>query len=228
VTSGRYLTIITNAVSTASFGNITINSASPFDSPVINPNFLGEYYDVATLREGVKAAQRLTQSKAFTDHFIVEPIESLVKAVAGGDESIEAAAREESTTTWQPMGSTPMTKAGGTGGVLDPTLKVLGTVGLRVVDAGAFVSFYPFLFSLQSVLMHNHSRSVLLQAVSTLSTSSQSAPRILSRRMPHNNPARRILPSLFSPHLNTHLHSFRLFRLLLNSGSSCVGQLHHC
>ncbi|KAI0030160.1 alcohol oxidase [Vararia minispora EC-137] len=138
VSSGRYLTIITNAISQASYGNITIGSASPFDPPLINPNFLGEYYDVATLREGVKASQRLASSKSMTDNFVMSPFGNLVQALDQGDEAIESLARSESTTTWQPMGSTRMTRAGGTDGVLDPTLKVFGTVGLRVVDAGAF------------------------------------------------------------------------------------------
>ncbi|KAI0028093.1 GMC oxidoreductase-domain-containing protein [Vararia minispora EC-137] len=137
--TGGYFTIITIVRQPASVGNITLSSISPFEQPLINANLLGEYYDVATMREALKAAIRVAQSPALSDGFIAAPFGALAEAVAAGatDGALEAFARNFSGTSLQPSGSTRMTRVGGTDGVLDPTLKVVGTIGLRVVDAGS-------------------------------------------------------------------------------------------
>ena len=68
-------------------------------------------------------------------------------AQAQTDDEIEQYVRNTASTVYHPCGTAAMGKTGSTGsgtGVLNSDLTVKGTVGLRVVDASAFVSIFYF------------------------------------------------------------------------------------
>ena len=110
-----------------------MNSTDPFDMPVINPNLLGTSVDLAVMREATEALRAFVAAPAWSDYIISE---FGAFANATTDSALDAYIRSTSSTMQHPVG----TVAIGAGGALDSHLKVKGTVGLRVVDASAFVS----------------------------------------------------------------------------------------
>ena len=90
--------------------------------------------------EGVKATRRFMSAPAW-DEWILQEYGSFSQARTG--EEIEQYIRSNTVTIHHVSGTAAMGKAGGLGlgsGVLNPDLTVKGTIGLRVVDASAFVS----------------------------------------------------------------------------------------
>ena len=116
-------------------GNVTLKSADPFDAPLINPALLGNEVDLAIMREGVKAAREFVKAPAWKGYIISEFGEF---ANATTEEALNEYIRNNSGTVDHPVGSVAMGKD--ESAPLTPDLKVRGTVGLRVVDASAFVS----------------------------------------------------------------------------------------
>lgn len=122
-------------------GNITLNSTNPFDAPIINPNFYDTEFDIVTIREAIKGARQFMAAPTWDDWVTGEF--GVFKA-AVTDEQIEQYARNGSDTINHVSCTAAMGKTGSTGrgsGVLNSDLTVKGTIGLRVVDASAFVSF---------------------------------------------------------------------------------------
>lgn len=116
-------------------------STDPFDHPLINSNLLdpAEPFDIFSLREGIKAARRFMAAPAWNGWILNETSPS---AEAQTDEEIEAFVRQTCFTVNHVSCTVPM-GGNGTGrgsGALESDLRVKGTVGLRVVDASAFVS----------------------------------------------------------------------------------------
>ena len=113
-------------------GKVLLRSADPLDTPRIEYNFFSAPGDLPKLREGFKLAREVAHSK---------PLESFrgVEKTPGDkvrtDAEIEAWIRKTVITAHHPAGTCAM----GTGAdaVLDPTLRVRGIEGLRVVDASA-------------------------------------------------------------------------------------------
>ena len=112
-----------------------MNSTDPFDAPLINPALLGNAVDLAIMREAVKAARAFIKAPAWSDYIISEFGEF---ANATTDEALDVYIRKNADTFDHPVGSVAMGKDETAS--LMPDLKVRGTVGLRVVDASAFVS----------------------------------------------------------------------------------------
>lgn len=134
-------------------GNITLNSSSPFDAPLINPNLLASRFDILTMVSAIKSARRFMSAPSWNG-WIVEEYGEFAEAMS--DAEIEEYARNNSATVFHPCCTAAMgpgapggDRTNGTeterrsergGGVLKSDLTVKGTVGLRVVDASAFVS----------------------------------------------------------------------------------------
>lgn len=118
-------------------GAVTITTNNPLTAPIVNPNIMGTNFDVVTMREAFKAARRFVQSAKFTQaQYIIEEVAD----VGESDASIDAYLRSSATLVFHPTGTAMMTKKDAPYGVVDPDLRVKGTVGLRVVDASIFVS----------------------------------------------------------------------------------------
>jgi choline dehydrogenase-like flavoprotein len=141
--SGKFFTVQTAVVSPAARGSISLSTVDPFVQPLIDPGLLNSEYDIATIRESIKTSIRFANASAWRG-FLDKPFEPLKKALeAGTDEALEEYARNTASTVWHPTSTAAMSNYNSSDGVLDPDLCVKGTVGLRVVDASAFVrSFF--------------------------------------------------------------------------------------
>jgi choline dehydrogenase-like flavoprotein len=123
-------------------GNITLGSTNPFDSPVIDPNFLNDEFDIFAMRESIKSARTFMAAPAWKG-WILEEVGPF--ALAQTDDEIEQYVRNTGATVNHVSGTVAMGKTGTTGsgtGALNSDLTVKGTVGLRVVDASIFVCFF--------------------------------------------------------------------------------------
>ena len=120
-------------------GNIYINSSDPFEPPLIDPWYLSHWFDLVSLREGMKLARRLGQTEPLSNFFTEEVVPGPNITT---DEDWDNWLRSNSRSQFHP-GNTcamlPLSK----GGVVDPKLKVYGTSNVRVADG----SVVPVLFS---------------------------------------------------------------------------------
>ncbi|KAI5115370.1 hypothetical protein M0805_009230 [Coniferiporia weirii] len=136
---GEMSTIIAILLRPSSTGTITLNSADPFDPPVIDPNYLSTRNDVAVLTRGLRLALRVSRTPPFStllDETEVDP--SLDHALHNlSDLDLEAVVRDRTETLFHPTSTARMARLED-GGVVDAYLRVHGVEGLRVVDASVF------------------------------------------------------------------------------------------
>jgi choline dehydrogenase-like flavoprotein len=110
-------------------GSVSLATSDPKRPPRIDPNFLGEEADLEAMVAGFKTTRRLMETPALRALQKKDMFTSNVKT----DDDIRAILRERVDTVYHPVGTCKM----GTDAmaVVDPTLKVHGLQGLRVVDA---------------------------------------------------------------------------------------------
>lgn len=111
-------------------GFISIKSADPFATPIIQPNYLESEEDRRALREGVKVARDLFAQEAFDPY---RGPELMPGAHLRTDEQLDAFVRKTAETIYHPVGSAKMGEDSES--VVDSQLRVYGVGGLRVVDA---------------------------------------------------------------------------------------------
>jgi len=116
-------------------GYISLKSSDPLAAPLIQPNYLEADEDRRALREGVKLAREVFAQKAFDAY---RGPELMPGAHVMRDEQIDLFVRKTAETIYHPVGSAKM----GTGAdcVVDPSLRVHGLQGLRIVDASIMPS----------------------------------------------------------------------------------------
>ena len=110
-------------------GSVSLRDANPESSPLIDPDFLGHPDDVEALVEGYKMTERLMKAGPL-GRFITK---DLFTANVRTDEDIREVLRQRVDTVYHPVGSCKM--GVDDMAVVDPSLKVHGLEGLRVVDA---------------------------------------------------------------------------------------------
>lgn len=115
---------------------MTINSTDPFAYPLIDPGLLSEDVDIAILREGIRSARRFVAASSWKS-YVISPAPT---NNATTDAELDDYIRSNAVSFFHPVATTAISPAGATWGVVDPDLKVKGTVGLRIVDAGVAVS----------------------------------------------------------------------------------------
>jgi choline dehydrogenase-like flavoprotein len=111
-------------------GSVSLESADPMRSPLIDPNFLGHADDLESMVAGYKTTRRLMETPALRALQKKEMFTAGVRT----DDDIRAVLRARVDTVYHPVGTAKM----GTGdsmAVVDPKLKVHGLEGLRIVDA---------------------------------------------------------------------------------------------
>ena len=106
-------------------GAVTLASADPFAAPRIAYNFLTAPEDLPRLLEGTRRALDVAR-QAPLDPYRGAPLGPLKSET---DADLEAWIRKTAITAHHPCGTCAI------GSVVDPDLRVLGTQGLRVVDA---------------------------------------------------------------------------------------------
>lgn len=111
-------------------GSIHIGSNSPFEQPVIRPNFLDSEVDQRCMIDSMKLARRIVSRPAMA-HFIAHEM-SPGTGVTSDADWLEFA-RENGQTIYHPIGTCRMGQD--EDAVVDLRLKVRGIDGLRVVDA---------------------------------------------------------------------------------------------
>ena len=110
-------------------GSVRLASAEPHAAPLIDPAFLTDPQDVATLRRAYRATVALLATRALAPH----AGQALYPLPADEDAAIDAYLRRRVDTIYHPVGTCRM--GSDAQAVLDPQLRVRGLHGLRVVDA---------------------------------------------------------------------------------------------
>jgi choline dehydrogenase len=111
-------------------GSVTLRSADPADAPIIDPNFLGDPYDLKTSTEGVKISREILSQPAMRrfvkkEHFPGDAVRTQAE--------FEDYARRYGRTSYHPVGTCRM--GVDDGAVVDPELRVRGVEGLRICDS---------------------------------------------------------------------------------------------
>ena len=113
-------------------GYVHIRSNSPFEQPVIQPNYLAEEHDRRVLLAALKLARRLLASEPLKPYYAREDIPG---PHVQTDDELLAVAKQRGTTTFHPMGTCKMGPASDPLAVVDDQLRVHGIDALRVIDA---------------------------------------------------------------------------------------------
>ncbi|KDR73180.1 hypothetical protein GALMADRAFT_125264 [Galerina marginata CBS 339.88] len=129
---GNFLTIVTAVVSPVARGSVTLATSNPFDAPNIDPSLLGSEFDLFTMREAVRSAERFVAAPAWKD-YIIAPFGGLENT--NTEAKLDDYIRANGNTIFHPVGTASMSPRGASHGVVDPDLLVKGVSGLRVVDA---------------------------------------------------------------------------------------------
>ena len=110
-------------------GSVTLASADAAAPPVIDPGFLTDARDVATLRAGVRMMHRVVAAPPLSDYAgIARPPVNI-----DDDAALDALIRSRADTVYHPVGTCRM--GSDADAVVDPTLKLNGIDGLWVADA---------------------------------------------------------------------------------------------
>jgi choline dehydrogenase-like flavoprotein len=133
--SGYYLGVAHNLLYPVSRGSVTLSSADPFATPVIDTNYFSDPDDVdmATVIDAIRQTRHILSAPAWNG-YILGPDNTTVNV--NTDEEIAEYVRNYSTTVYHAVGTTAMSNGGESGGVVDQHLLVKGAKNLRIVDAG--------------------------------------------------------------------------------------------
>ena len=110
-------------------GTVRLGSREAGDAPVIDPDFLSDDRDIATLREGVRLSHRIASSPALQafaprDRYPID---------LDDDAELDELIRNRADTVYHPVGTCRM--GADAGAVVDTRLKARGIEGLYVADA---------------------------------------------------------------------------------------------
>lgn len=120
-------------------GRIWLNSASAWEYPLIDPNYLSHPADVFMLREGLKLARKLGQTAPLSTYITTEVSPGTAVST---DAQWDAWLPSLAVTEYHPSCSCSMLPLE-QGGVVGPDLRVHGVTNLRVADS----SVYPIQFA---------------------------------------------------------------------------------
>jgi choline dehydrogenase-like flavoprotein len=110
-------------------GTVQLASRAAADAPLIDPAFLTDERDIATLREGVRLSHRIAETAPLSDYAPRDRHPVNLASDADLDELI----RNRADTVYHPVGTCRM--GPDEASVVDPTLKARGVDGLWVADA---------------------------------------------------------------------------------------------
>ncbi|MBU2326912.1 MAG: GMC family oxidoreductase N-terminal domain-containing protein, partial [Alphaproteobacteria bacterium] len=109
-------------------GTVRLASADPYAAPLIDPAFLSDPRDLVSLRRGARMMSDIMAAPALNKYRGEE-----LYPAGQSDMELDAAIRARADTIYHPVGTCRM--GSDDRAVVDPTLKVMGIEGLRIVDA---------------------------------------------------------------------------------------------
>ena len=112
-----------------SVGEVTLASRDPLAAPLINPRFLEHPDDIECLLKGYKLARQIMNAPAMLAMRESDFLTANVKT----DDEIRAVLRQTTDTVYHPVGTCKM--GVDAMAVVDPSLRIHGLHGIRVVDA---------------------------------------------------------------------------------------------
>jgi choline dehydrogenase-like flavoprotein len=133
----RILSIAPNVAKPASRGRVWITSADPAAPPSIDYGYFTDPggHDERMLLAGVRAARRIAEQEPFRSWLVREVFPG---PEVTSDEELSTVLRATHQTVYHVSGTCRMGADGDPLAVLDPSLRVRGVAGLRVVDASVF------------------------------------------------------------------------------------------
>jgi choline dehydrogenase-like flavoprotein len=117
-------------------GTVRLASSDPIAAPLIDPAFFSDPRDMATMLNGLKTLDAIIRAPAL-DRFRGR---ELYLTGRESESELEAHVRARADTIYHPVGTCRMGAAGDKAAVVDPSLRVRGIDGLRVVDASVMPS----------------------------------------------------------------------------------------
>jgi choline dehydrogenase-like flavoprotein len=128
--SGSGVTLNSYTLRPRARGTIRLRSSNPADAPIIDPNFLGDEYDLKTSTEGVRISREIMAQSALgrfirKEHFPGSQVQSVGE--------LQAYARQYGRTSYHPVGTCRMGLDADA--VVDPELRVRGVDRLRICDS---------------------------------------------------------------------------------------------
>ncbi|GAA2319454.1 GMC family oxidoreductase [Streptomyces violaceusniger] len=128
-------TLTAAAMRPHSRGTVRLSGADPEDRPLIDPGYLSDERDLATLVQGVELARSLAATDAFQAW---QPRELLPGPGVSGRDGLADFVRENAGTYFHHVGTCRM--GGDERSVVDPRLRVRGVEGLRIADGSIMPS----------------------------------------------------------------------------------------
>ncbi len=116
-----------------SLGWVKIRSSSPFEKPIIQPNYLSNTEDQRVTVEGIRLARKLMKSKALSKYLDYELYPG--NGVGNSYDELLCIARERGLTCYHQMGTCRMGPPRDPTSVVNNQLKVYGIENLRIADA---------------------------------------------------------------------------------------------
>jgi choline dehydrogenase-like flavoprotein len=110
-------------------GTVRLANRDAAAAPLIDPAFLTDERDIATLREGVRLSHRIVEAPPLANY---EPRDRHPVNLAD-DAALDELIRNRADTVYHPVGTCRM--GADEGAVVDPTLKARGVEGLWIADA---------------------------------------------------------------------------------------------
>ena len=115
-----------------SVGNLRLKTASAFDAPLIQPNYMTHDADKKVVAAALKLTRRMLHGSALTPY---RERDEFPPETATSDHDLIEFARQRGGTAWHLMGTCRMGPASAADSVVDPELRVIGLQGLRIADA---------------------------------------------------------------------------------------------
>ncbi|KAF5272030.1 hypothetical protein FQR65_LT05011 [Abscondita terminalis] len=130
--------ILPKVLTVKSKGQILLENNNPISTPLIHPNFFSDEEDVEIMLEAIRVVQSVVKTKEFTKwkpELVKLPIDNCNHIEFDSDDFWRCAIKNLGTHLHHPVGTCKMGPKTDPEAVVDPTLKVHGVGGLRVVDA---------------------------------------------------------------------------------------------
>lgn len=156
VDSALSLTLLPTMIYPESRGTLRLASTDPFAAPLIDPNYLAEPRDLATLVAGMELVRETLTHPAISREVGREVLPGPDVKAAGLVDFV----RRNASGVYHPVGTCRM----GTDdrAVVDPSLRVRGVEGLRVADASVMPSIVGGNTNAASMMIGEHAAELIL------------------------------------------------------------------